>query len=148
MIGFAHQAAMRLSPPARALTAPPTRANFTTSHRDRLTLWVQARRKVPVSSSLATRGAEEDAEQRRGDNSKHIDGVLQRAVRARRVAGLGVVDVHEVRSGDCQHDRHDDKRRRGDDGFDAELAPSEADHEGTPTRDCRLSRSLLAALPM
>jgi hypothetical protein len=41
----------------QAMAASPTSPSFTASQRRRVTLWVQARRNVPVSSSRAIRGA-------------------------------------------------------------------------------------------
>jgi hypothetical protein len=48
---------MRLSSPVAIIAAPPTSASFEPSQRVRVTLWVQARRKLPVSSSRAMSGA-------------------------------------------------------------------------------------------
>ena len=56
-IGLAHQSTIQVSSPPIAMAAMPTSPSFTASQRCRVTLWVQARRKVPVSSSRAMSGA-------------------------------------------------------------------------------------------
>ncbi len=56
-MGLAHQPRMRLNNPAAAMLAKPTTLSLTASQRSRVTLWFQASRNVPVSSSRAISGA-------------------------------------------------------------------------------------------
>ena len=56
-MGLNHQVRMRLSSPPMAMLARTPMHSLTASQRFLVTLWVQARRKVPVSSSRATSGA-------------------------------------------------------------------------------------------
>src|ERR1700722_8186713 len=56
-MGLNHHETMRLNDAPTTALARPTSPSLTRSQRRRLTLWVQARRKVPDSSSRATRGA-------------------------------------------------------------------------------------------
>ena len=56
-IGLDHQVTMRLNSPAVAMLARPARASLTASHRVLVMLWVQASRRVPVSSSRVISGA-------------------------------------------------------------------------------------------
>ena len=64
--GLSHHVAIRLSKPAATKLANPTSASLTTSQRRLLTLWVQASRKVPVSSSWAMSGAPQNIPMRAG----------------------------------------------------------------------------------
>jgi hypothetical protein len=54
-MGLAHQFAMRLNSSAAAMAASPAMASLAASQRVRLTPWVHARRKAPVSNSGARR---------------------------------------------------------------------------------------------
>ena len=56
-IGLAHQVMSRLSSPVVSMAARPTAASLTAIQRVRATLWFQARRNVPASSSRVTSGA-------------------------------------------------------------------------------------------
>ena len=53
--GAAHQLNSRLSAPVTVTAASPPTASLTASHRVLVTDWLQARSKVPVSSSRAIR---------------------------------------------------------------------------------------------
>lgn len=55
--GLDHHPISRLIRPAVSIAAPPTRVSLIVAHRARVTLWLQASRKVPESSSWAIRGA-------------------------------------------------------------------------------------------
>src|SRR6266568_7575885 len=55
--GLAHQVTTRLSSPAVTIAARPVRASLAAIQRVRVTLWFQASRKVPASSSRVTSGA-------------------------------------------------------------------------------------------
>ena len=57
---------MRLNSPAVAMLASPIRPTLTVSQRLRVTLWVQASRWVPVSSSRVTSGAPQKIPTRAG----------------------------------------------------------------------------------
>ena len=61
---------MRLSSPAAAMLIKAPRPSFTASHLVRLTPWVHARRKVPVSNSRETSGAPQNIAMRRGTTSR------------------------------------------------------------------------------
>ena len=56
-IGLAHQVMTRLISPVVSMAARPVRASLAAIQRVRVTLWFQASRKVPASSSRVTRGA-------------------------------------------------------------------------------------------
>ena len=56
-MGAAHQPSIRLSSPAVAMLVRPRMPSLAVSQRSRVTLWFQASRNVPVSSSLAISGA-------------------------------------------------------------------------------------------
>jgi hypothetical protein len=56
-IGPAHQVVMRLSSPAVTMAVRPIRPSLNAIQRVRVTLWFQASRKVPASSSRVTSGA-------------------------------------------------------------------------------------------
>ena len=56
-MGLNHHVTIRLRSPATAALARPTSPSLTSNQRIRLTLWVQAKRNVPVSSSRAMSGA-------------------------------------------------------------------------------------------
>jgi hypothetical protein len=68
-MGLNHQVRMRLRSPVTAMQARPVTASRTASQRGRVTLWVQASRKVPVSSSRAMSGAPQKAPSRAGSTS-------------------------------------------------------------------------------
>jgi len=55
--GAAHQANSRLSASVTAMAAKQPTVSLAASHRARVTDWLQARTKVPVSSSRASSGA-------------------------------------------------------------------------------------------
>ncbi len=56
-MGLAHQPSIRLSTPAAARLARPRTVSLMASQRSRVTLWFQASRNVPLSSSRAISGA-------------------------------------------------------------------------------------------
>jgi hypothetical protein len=56
-MGLDHQFTMRVNSSPAAMAAAPAMASLAASQRVRVTPWVHARRKVPVSSSRATSGA-------------------------------------------------------------------------------------------
>ena len=56
-MGLDHQVTMRLNSSAAAMAAAPAMASLAASQRVRVTPWVHARRKVPVSNSRAASGA-------------------------------------------------------------------------------------------
>ena len=111
-MGLNHQVRMRLSSPATAMLARPTTPSLTASQRVRVTLWVQASRKVPVSSSRATSGAPQKMPSSAGDDERarrrdHLHPVVagqERVVAdaqslARRAGGdVHVVEVHQMRA--------------------------------------------------
>ena len=124
--GLNHHVAIRLSNPAATKLASPTRPSLTTSQRRRLTLCVQARRNVPVSSSWAMSGAPQNIPMSAGTTRTSAvtrelqprgtwrpDGVVAgRALSAGRLTGgdRRVVDADEVGPGDERARR---RRRRG-----------------------------------
>jgi hypothetical protein len=55
-IGPDHQVTMRLSSPAVAIATRPIRPSLAAIQRVRVTLWFQASRNVPASSSRVTSG--------------------------------------------------------------------------------------------
>ena len=65
-IGPAHQVMSRLSSPVVTMAARPIRASLTAIQRVRVTLWFQARRNVPASSSRVTSGAPQNSPIRAG----------------------------------------------------------------------------------
>jgi len=52
-----HHVTAKLNSPADSMLAVPTTPSFTSIQRERVTLWVHASRKEPVSSSRAMSGA-------------------------------------------------------------------------------------------
>ena len=56
-MGLAHQPRARLSSPASAMLVSPSTPSLTASQRSRVTLWFQASRNEPLSSSRAISGA-------------------------------------------------------------------------------------------
>ena len=68
-MGLNHHETIRLIAPPTTALASPTRPSLTASQRRRLTLCVQARRKVPVSSSRATSGAPQNIPMSTGTTS-------------------------------------------------------------------------------
>ena len=68
-MGLNHHVTIRLKSPPTAALARPTSPSLTSNQRIRLTLCVQARRKVPVSSSRAMSGAPQNMPMRTGTMS-------------------------------------------------------------------------------
>ncbi|WP_348638608.1 hypothetical protein [Actinomadura madurae] len=64
--GSDHQFAARAVSPAAAMAARPTTPSFTASQRDRVTLWFQTSRCVPLSSSRVISGAPQKSPMRAG----------------------------------------------------------------------------------
>ena len=64
-----HQLTRRLRSPAMAALATAPRPSFTASQRVRVTPWVHARRKVPVSNSLEMSGAPQNMPMTKGTAS-------------------------------------------------------------------------------
>jgi hypothetical protein len=79
------------------------------------------------------RRAEEDADEGGHDEQRRHKRRLQVLVDRRDLARLDAVDVDEVRTGDRQDHRDDDKCPDAGDRFGAELAPRKADHRAAPT---------------
>ena len=127
-IGLDHQVTMRLSSPAAAMLARPTTPSLTASQRVRVTLWVHARRKVPVSSSRATSGAPQKIPMSAGAAmTRSVDERpaerciwLRTPLVAAEQSPCGscmsadgrVVEVDEVRAGHRQDDGEDRQGRR------------------------------------
>ena len=56
-MGLAHQPRIKLNSPAKAILARPSTPSLMASQRSRVTVWFQASRNVPDSSSPAMSGA-------------------------------------------------------------------------------------------
>jgi hypothetical protein len=65
-MGLAHQFTMRLNNSLAAMAARPATPSLAASQRVRVTPWVQARRKLPVSNSRAISGAPQNIPIRAG----------------------------------------------------------------------------------
>ena len=126
--GLAHQSTIQVSSPPIAMATIPTSPSFAASQRFRVTLWVQTRRKVPVSSSRAMSGAPKKSPTSAGTmatmkGKAPCSGPVQVEHRVRRRGAVpcglardleSVIHMREVRTRDCEHNRHDTEPDRAD----------------------------------
>src|SRR5580704_1984345 len=160
-MGLNHHDTIRLSSPPTAALARPTSPSLTRSQRRRLTLCVQARRKVPVSSSRATSGAPQNIPITTGTMRTRASasvcslpssvdtGLTQPPAPPPRLTALrhgDVVDVHEVGAGDEQDHPENDETGGADQPLHPELSPREGDHERTSSPCRARARRALPAL--
>ena len=155
-IGLIHQSTIQVSSPPITIAARPTTASFTASQRRRVTLWVQERRKMPVSISRAISGAPKKSPMSAGAiitmsdsaccNGRSVPAtgfVLAQACAALQVLLNVSFTVYEVGAGDCKHHTNGHEQNESNDPLCAELAQRQPDHDRTSSfgrRSCSTPR--------